>query len=110
VRTSTKPRRRSPKAGVLEQASERKRDRPWHAYQAEASYRLLEPGWAGVLDDEELSYIQDKLKADPALAHAWGFRPGQKTRSEAAIRRVAMSGDPNSRATNVKLARTKKAR
>jgi hypothetical protein len=87
--------------------------KPWDRYRNEASgpgplrWELLVPGWGGYLDDEELSYIQRKLQADPALAFAWGYRPGQKTRSESSIRRVAMYGDPDCRATNIKLARSR---
>jgi hypothetical protein len=86
-----------------------RKDRPWLKYSSEKDYLLLEPGFAGMLTDGELSYIQCKLEADAALSFAWGFRPGQKTRSEGAIRRVAEFGDPDCRATNVKLARTRKA-
>lgn len=84
-------------------------DRPWHVYRREWSWKLLEPGWAGTLDDGELAYIQGKLKSDDALSYWWGFRPGQKTRSAAAIERIAVDGDPDSRASNVKLARVRKA-
>ena len=70
---------------------------------------LLEPGWAGDLGDDELSYIQPKLLGDLGMARRWGFRPGQKTRSEEAIRRVAMWGDPDSVALNRTLARPRKA-
>ena len=52
--------------------------------------RLLEPGWAGQLDDDELAYIRDALFRDPQLARRWGFRPSQKTRADEAIRRVAV--------------------
>jgi hypothetical protein len=82
-------------------------NQPWQRYSEEKGHLLLEPGYAGMLADDELSYIQGKLQADPALAFAWGFRPGQKLRSEAGIRRVAMFGDPDRRATNLKLARRK---
>ena len=40
---------------------------------------------------------------DKKLSSVWGFRPGW------AIRAAAMFGDPNSRSTNVVLARTKMA-
>jgi hypothetical protein len=62
------------------------KDKPWDKYRKEAQHRLLIPGWPGVLDDSELSYVQERLKADPVLSFAWGFQPGQKTRSDAAIR------------------------
>lgn len=84
-----------------------KKDKPWEKYSREKDYLLLEPGFAGQLTDEELIYIQDKLKSDDALSFAWGFRPGQKTRSEAGIRRVAEFGDPDCRTTNLKLARSR---
>jgi hypothetical protein len=91
---------------ILSSASSK--ERPWDAYQGERGWRVLKPGWGGSLEDDEVEYIQRKLQADDSLSFAWGFRPGQKTRSEAAIRRIAMSGDPDVRGTNVKLARTRK--
>ena len=81
--------------------------KPWLAYEMDSKYLLLEPGWGGNLDDDELAYIQERLKADPDLSYWWGFRPGQKTRPEAAIRRVAMDGDPDHRQSNRKLARVR---
>jgi hypothetical protein len=81
--------------------------RPWERYRGEPLGRLLEPGFAGSLDDDELVYIQEKLKANPDLAYWWGWRPGQKSRAEAAIRRVAMYGDSDYRAANIKLARSR---
>ena len=82
--------------------------KPWLAYEMDSKYLLLEPGWGGNLDDEELACIQEKLKTDLDLAYWWGFRPGQKTRPEAAIRRVAMDGDPDHRQSNKKLARVRR--
>jgi hypothetical protein len=81
--------------------------RPWDRYRGQKGWQLLEPGWASMLTDGELEYIQRKLQADAALSFVWGFRPGAKMRSEAAIRRVAMYGDPDVRATNIKLARSR---
>jgi hypothetical protein len=81
--------------------------RPWVKYWGEKGWRLLEPGFAGFLHDDELSYVQRRLRDDDSLSFAWGFRPGQKTRSEAAIRRIAMFGDPDCRGTNIKLARSR---
>jgi hypothetical protein len=91
------------------QAPRPEKSTPWHQYRGEPNWRLLEPGWGGTLDDDELQFIQCKLQADPSLAFVWGFRPGQKTRSEAAVRRISMWGDPDCRGTNVRLARTRKA-
>jgi hypothetical protein len=80
--------------------------RPWDIYRREGQQgRLLEPGWAGSLDDAELLYIVDRLQADPALAFSWGFRPGTKRRPAEAIRAVAMYGNPDVRGNNIKLAR-----
>ena len=70
--------------------------------------RLLEPGWAGQLVDDELDFIRAELFQDRKLARRWGFRPGQKTRPDEAIRRVAMDGDPDGTAHNRKLARPRK--
>ena len=71
--------------------------------------RLLEPGWAGHIDDDELAYIREALFRDPKLARRWGFRPGQKTRADEAIRRVAVDGDPDGTAHNRGLARPRKS-
>ena len=71
--------------------------------------KLLEPGWGGDIEDRELSYIKNALVGDRRFAMRWGFRPGQKTRSDEAIRRVAMEGDPEDVAQNRRLARPRKA-
>ena len=76
--------------------------------QAIPSSQLLEPGWAGQLDDDELVYIRAELFRDRKLAARWGFRPGQKTRPDEATRRVAMDGDPDGTAHNRGLARPRK--
>ena len=67
--------------------------------------RLLEPGWAGELVPDELEYLQAELHRDMKLAFKWGFRPRAKRRPEWAIRETAMSGDSDSRSTNLALAR-----
>ena len=67
--------------------------------------KLLEPGWPGELEDMELDYIKRRLFTDPRVAYRWGFAPRQKTRPEAAIRRVATYGDPERRDANLRLAR-----
>lgn len=67
--------------------------------------RLLEPGWAGEIDDDELAFIRGTLFRDSKPARLWGFRPSQKTRADEAVRRVAMDGDPDSTAHNRGLAR-----
>jgi hypothetical protein len=84
-----------------------KKDKPWTRYQGQPNWKLLEPGWAGSLDPDEISHIQEKLRSDPALAYWWGFKPGQRSRSVSAIERVAMYGSPEVRAENVKLTRVR---
>ena len=80
---------------------------PAAAYPAPAGdARLLEPGWAGELAPDELEYLLAELHQDKQLAFKWGFRPGAKRRPEWAIRQVAMWGEPDSRRSNVALART----
>ena len=66
---------------------------------------LLEPGWGGELSDEELGYVRRKLQENRMLAPLWGFRPSQTSRSERAIRRLAMWGDPENRNANRSLVR-----
>jgi hypothetical protein len=70
-----------------------------------ARKRLLEPGYWGSLEEEEVEFIQAALQENPDLPYAWGFQPIQKTRSPEAIRRVAMWGDPKNREVNTKLIR-----
>ncbi len=67
--------------------------------------RLLEPGWAGQIDDDELAFIRYALFRDSKPARLWGFRPSQKSRADEAIRRVALDGDPERTAHNRGLAR-----
>ena len=71
--------------------------------------RLLDPGWAGELAPDELQFLQVELSRDKKLAFKWGFRPGARRRPEWAIRQAAMWGDPDSRSTNVALARRQMA-
>ena len=72
--------------------------------------RLLEPGWAGELADDELAYIQGELLTNKKRSYLWGFAPAQKTRPLEAIRRVAMDGDPERRSVNIPLARPRRAK
>jgi hypothetical protein len=53
---------------------------------------LLEPGWAGELNPDELAYIKSELKKSPSLKRRWGFRPTAKRFSEKKIRAVATYG------------------
>ncbi len=90
---------------VSVQPKAQKNERPWEKYLSDPDGKLLIPGWAGSLDSDEVSYIQEKLKADAMLSYWWGFRPGQRTRSVSAIERVAWAGSPEVRSENVKLTR-----
>jgi len=67
--------------------------------------RLLGPGWAGDISDDEVFFIQEELLRDKKLAYQWGFAPSRRTRPADAIRRVALEGDPNHRNANVSLTR-----
>ena len=67
--------------------------------------RLLVPGWAGQIDDDELAFIRYALFRDSKPARLWGFRPSQKARTDEAIRQVALHGDPEMTAHNRGLAR-----
>ena len=67
--------------------------------------RLLKPGWAGQIDDDELAFIRYALFRDSKPARLWGFRPSKKSRTDEAIRRVALDGDPERTAHNRGLAR-----
>jgi hypothetical protein len=83
-------------------------DRPWYKYQHEPKARLLEPGYAGVVDWGELAYILAHLTDDASLRLWWGMRPSWKRIPEEVVRRVAMEGDPDDQAHNRTLARPQK--
>jgi hypothetical protein len=67
--------------------------------------RLLEPGWAGELDDDELTYITTHIRDDVFIRRMWGFRQNAKRLATAAIRRVAEFGNPERARDNRKLVR-----
>jgi hypothetical protein len=81
------------------------KERPWHSYRGEPNWKDLIPGYAGALDDEQVSYIQEHLTADSQLSYWWGYRPKAKRRAVDSIKRVAYYGDPENRSHNVKLVR-----
>jgi hypothetical protein len=54
--------------------------------------KLLEPEWAGELDDTALAYIKSCLRESPSLKRKWGFRPSARRFSESRIRTVARDG------------------
>ena len=54
--------------------------------------RLLEPGWAGDLEPDELAYVKSELRQSASLRRRWGFRPSAKRLSESRIRAVASDG------------------
>ncbi len=56
------------------------------ALSRKAKRKLLEPGYWGSLEDEELEFIQSALQNNPKLSFAWGFQPVQKSRAPDAIR------------------------
>lgn len=51
--------------------------------------KLLIPGWAGALGDDEVKWIRKQLLTRPAVRRAWGIT-GYPT--DAKIRRVASAG------------------
>jgi hypothetical protein len=105
VSAPAKVRKRPTQAEILEQAPTAQKDKPWHQYGREEQHRLLEPGYGGSLEAEEVVYILDRLKSDDSLSYWWGWRPKAKRRAVEAIRRVAMSGSPDNRSHNVRLVR-----
>jgi len=66
-------------------------------------YRLLEPGWAGELEDDQVAYIRAALHDDPDLAYQWGFKRSSKRFPSDTIRRIAKKGDADHRTVNVHL-------
>ena len=79
------------------------RNRTRSTLSRKAKRKLLEPGYWGSLEDEELESIQIALQNNPKLSYAWGFQPVQKSRAPGAIRRVAMWGDPKDRDVNARV-------
>ena len=69
-------------------------------------FKLLLPGWAGPVDDEELAYIREALSKDRKLAFRWGIKPSKKVHDEG-IRRVAMQGSDENWKVNAALVRPK---
>jgi hypothetical protein len=53
---------------------------------------LLEPGWAGELDNVEFAHVKSELTKSRSLKQRWGFRPSARRLSENRIRAVAMYG------------------
>ena len=70
---------------------------------AARDYRLLEPGWAGELEDDQVAYIRTALHDDPDLAYQWGFKRSSKKFSSDIIRRVALKGNADLRTVNMNL-------
>ena len=66
-------------------------------------YRLLEPGGAGELEDDQVAYIRAALHDDPDLAYQWGFKRSSKRFPADIIRRIAKRGDADHRTVNVHL-------
>ena len=66
-------------------------------------YRLLEPGWAGELEDDQVAYIRAALHDDSDLAYQWGFKRSSKRFPTDIIRRIAKRGDANHRTVNMHL-------
>jgi hypothetical protein len=81
---------------------------PWDKYRHEPMGRLLEPGYAGSLEDTELAYILTRLREDSSLRLWWGMRPSWQRIPEEVVRRIAMEGDPENQAHNRTLARPQK--
>jgi hypothetical protein len=84
----------------------RETEKPWEKYRGEPDWKDLIPGYAGAVDEQQVAFIQEHLMSDDQLSYWWGWKSrGMKRRAVAAIERVAMLGDPESRAHNVKLVR-----
>jgi hypothetical protein len=82
--------------------------RPWRRYRKEKHWKLLQPGWAGTLDDDELAYILAHLKADEKLQIWWGIPPRWKSLPEEVIKRIAIAGSDEDQGHNRKLARPRR--
>ena len=59
---------------------------------ADYQKNLLEPGWAGELRPDELSYIRAQLSRSRSLKRKWGFKPSVKRFPEKHGRLVARDG------------------
>lgn len=73
----------------------------WQECKLKIDPRILIPGFAGELAPDEMADLRNHLAKDPEVRYGWGFRRGRKTFPEALLRRIAMEGDPDTRAGNV---------
>ncbi|MBI4340462.1 MAG: hypothetical protein HY680_11010 [Chloroflexi bacterium] len=69
------------------------------------SRRLLVPGWAGDLSQEEYGFLRASLERSNRLRTLWGYPAGERRLIEEAIRLVARVGDPQDFARNAALVR-----
>jgi hypothetical protein len=91
--------------------------KPWERYrlkspgpgQAALDWKLLQPGWAGYLGDDELAFIMEHLRKDEKLRLWWGIPPRWKRLPEETVRRVALSGSDEDQGHNRRLARPQQA-
>ena len=87
--------------------------RPWDAYRSEGAehgpdrlrYKLLQPGWGGHLDPDELAYIVEHLDRDSDLRKWWGMKPSWQRIPEQAVLRIALEGSEDDQALKRGLAR-----
>jgi hypothetical protein len=90
--------------------------KPWQQYRRQGSgqgqgtlkWKLLEPGWGGQLDEDELEFIKGPLMQDAPLRLWWGMPPSWKRIPEEAVRRIAVEGNPDNQGHNRRLARRRK--
>jgi len=54
--------------------------------------KLLSPGYAGELTDEELAFIKKRLKKDKQLRARWGMVKGTGRINDEKVRAVAAEG------------------
>ena len=64
---------------------------------------MLEPGWAGELEDDQVAYIRTALHDAPDLAYKWGFKRRTKRFTDDLIRLIAEKGAAAHRMVNVQL-------
>jgi len=51
---------------------------------------ILEPGYAGTVDNKMLQFIKHELRRRPGLRVKWGFKKDQQRFSDEAIKHVAL--------------------
>jgi hypothetical protein len=106
--TLVKGRRRISKPEPRELPTKERDDGPWRQYKCQRDWKLLIPGYGGVLADSELDFVIKHLEANVSLLAWWGLPARWKRVPEQVVRRLAMEGSAENQSYNRRLARPRR--